>query len=611
MVQVEAIAASQKQLLQKPTCAWIRWVQNHLLVLLVLLAQPVLGGQIVKYLPGFDGELPFKLETGYISVDDSELFYYFIESEGNPQEDPLFLWLTGGPGCTSFSGLLYEVDSLEAVSLIQHPTEGHAEYNLVAQICQILGWNWTCHIFHGPREANQCPMEYDIDNYTGGLPKLKYYPYARTKTASMIFLDAPVGTGFSYARTPGGWPTSDTKSAEQSYQFLRKVSNTNRERLCMETRVLIVTYQPSYRPICIGIWWLVEHPQFLSVQLFVGGDSYAGLAVPLITKKIIDGNKEKAEPYMNIKGYLVGCPGTDSVIDGNSRVDFAHRMALISDEIYENAKRSCNENYINVDPANTACITAMGAIQKCLKDLSDKDILKPKCDLSSQDHPEGPDRRFLKEGSSEFLLSPSTFPKSWCTTLKLTHNSIWANDDGVQEALHVRKGTVPRWERCNNSLSYTKDVSSVIAVHKELSRSSLEVLVESGDHDISVPYMGTLKWIKSLNLTIVDDWRPWFVDNQVAGYTMKYSEEHGYHLTFATIKGAGHPAPEYYRRECYCLFDRTALSGWIVKTLPGFSGDLPFTLETGQGHSGVDLLILYLNGGLGCSGLNGLFYQSD
>ncbi|THG21497.1 hypothetical protein TEA_024301 [Camellia sinensis var. sinensis] len=337
MVQVEAIAASQKQLLQKPTCAWIRWVQNHLLLLLVLLAQPVLGGQIVKY----------------ISVDDSELFYYFIESEGNPQEDPLFLWLTGGPGCTSFSGLLYEVG----------------------------------------------PMEYDIDNYTGGLPKLKYYPYARTKTASMIFLDAPVGTGFSYARTPGGWPTSDTKSAEQSYQFLRK-------------------------------------------------------------------------------GYLVGCPGTDSVIDGNSRVDFAHRMALISDEIYENAKRSCNENYINVDPANTACITAMGAIQKCLKDLSDKDILKPKCDLSSQDHPEGPDRRFLKEGSSEFLLSPSTFPKPWCTTLKLTHNSIWANDDGVQEALHVRKGTVPRWERCNNSLSYTQDVLSVIAVHKELSRSSLEVLVE-------------------------------------------------------------------------------------------------------------------------------------
>ena len=45
----------------------------------------------------------------YISVNDSELFYYFIELQGNPQEDPLFLWLTGGPGCSCLSGFLYEI----------------------------------------------------------------------------------------------------------------------------------------------------------------------------------------------------------------------------------------------------------------------------------------------------------------------------------------------------------------------------------------------------------------------------------------------------------------------------------------------------------------------
>jgi serine carboxypeptidase-like clade 1 len=47
------------------------------------------------------------------------------------------------------------------------------------------------------------------------------------QTASIIFLDAPVGTGFSYARTPEGWPSSDSESAEQSYQFLRKVLHKN------------------------------------------------------------------------------------------------------------------------------------------------------------------------------------------------------------------------------------------------------------------------------------------------------------------------------------------------------------------------------------------------
>ncbi|KAG5548265.1 hypothetical protein RHGRI_013836 [Rhododendron griersonianum] len=209
MVQAEAAAATyQMQLLTEScsgTCSWIRWVHIHLLVTLVISAQAVLSGKIVKFLPGYDGELPFKLETGYISVDDSELFYYFVESEGNPQEDPLFLWLTGGPGCSSFTGLIYEAG----------------------------------------------PMEFDFQNYAGGLPKLKYYPYRWTKVnflhhivsfvlsfglccvlkwainqaASMIFLDSPVGAGFSYARNPEGWHSSDTKSAEQSYRFLGKVSS--------------------------------------------------------------------------------------------------------------------------------------------------------------------------------------------------------------------------------------------------------------------------------------------------------------------------------------------------------------------------------------------------
>lgn len=43
------------------------------------------------------------------------------------------------------------------------------------------------------------------------------------QAASFIFLDAPVGSGFSYARTPEGWNMSDSEYAEQSYQFLKKV----------------------------------------------------------------------------------------------------------------------------------------------------------------------------------------------------------------------------------------------------------------------------------------------------------------------------------------------------------------------------------------------------
>lgn len=44
----------------------------------------------------------------YTTVNGSEMFYYFIESEGNPKKDPLLLWYSGGPGCSAFNGLIYE-----------------------------------------------------------------------------------------------------------------------------------------------------------------------------------------------------------------------------------------------------------------------------------------------------------------------------------------------------------------------------------------------------------------------------------------------------------------------------------------------------------------------
>ncbi|GKB67378.1 retrovirus-related pol polyprotein from transposon TNT 1-94, partial [Tanacetum coccineum] len=82
----------------------------YVVFVLIVLLEVIESGSLIKTLPGFDGDLPFTLETGYVRVgelDDVQLFYYFFESEGNPEEDPLMLWLTGGSGCSG--SFLYEI----------------------------------------------------------------------------------------------------------------------------------------------------------------------------------------------------------------------------------------------------------------------------------------------------------------------------------------------------------------------------------------------------------------------------------------------------------------------------------------------------------------------
>jgi hypothetical protein len=37
-----------------------------------------------------------------------QFFYYFIKSENNPKEDPLLIWLNGGPGCSCLGGIIFE-----------------------------------------------------------------------------------------------------------------------------------------------------------------------------------------------------------------------------------------------------------------------------------------------------------------------------------------------------------------------------------------------------------------------------------------------------------------------------------------------------------------------
>ncbi|KAL0453681.1 UNVERIFIED_CONTAM: Serine carboxypeptidase-like 18 [Sesamum latifolium] len=235
----------------------------------------VLPQHVHETLPGLPGKLPNKLETGYIGVGENEeaqLFYFFLESESNPEEDPVILWITGGPGCSGLSTLLLELGTI------------------------II----------------------DYANSKGGRTALKLNEYGWTKAANIIFIDQPAGAGYSYTKTLESSLTNDTTAARQTYDFLRK--------------------------------WFINHPKYLENPLYIFGESY--------------GAEARDKPVLNMKGYGLGNPITDTFADVNEKIPYAHRMGLLSDKLYQLAKVNCHGNYVTVDPDNDLCLDALEKINQ-------------------------------------------------------------------------------------------------------------------------------------------------------------------------------------------------------------------------------------------------------
>ncbi|KAL1814001.1 hypothetical protein ACET3Z_024066 [Daucus carota] len=506
---------------------------------------------VIKFLPGFRGPLPFRFQTGYVGVGESEdvqLFYYFVESQRNPREDPLLLWMTGGPGCSSFTALAYQIG----------------------------------------------PLNFEQEKYDGTFPTLILNPYSWTKRASIIFLDFPVGTGFSYGRTATASRSTDTQAYAQVFEFLRK--------------------------------WLVGHSEFLLNPFYVAGDSFAGVYVAVISQMISDGNEAGLEPSINFKGYLAGNPVTFRA-ETNFSIPFSHGMGLISDELYESLRRSCGLDDQKADPDSAECSRSLETFNQLTDGLNQQQILEKACGEDSVHEPRrslSDWKRAIIDGSGKTLLAETE-----CHVEARLLSVYWINDESVQKALHIRKGTVGTWARCNqDTLAFEISVLDVRAYHANLSTKGYRSLIFSGDHDFVVPFLSTQAWIRALNYSIIDEWRQWIVEDQVAGYTRTYSNK----MTFATVKGGGHAASENKPAECFVMAERCQVKVVVadthspaIKFLPGFPGPLPFRLETGyvgvdksedvqlfyyfvesQRKPKEDPVILWMTGGPGCSSFSGL-----
>ncbi|KAJ7035925.1 serine carboxypeptidase, partial [Mycena alexandri] len=115
-----------------------------------------------------------KQYSGYLDiVQDKHLFFWFFESRSSPSSDPLVLWLNGGAGCSSMTGLLFEL---------------------------------------GPCNINRTEA---------GTVFTSYNPHAWNSHANVIFLDQPVETGYSFSSDKSGHVKTTPEAALDVYAFLQ------------------------------------------------------------------------------------------------------------------------------------------------------------------------------------------------------------------------------------------------------------------------------------------------------------------------------------------------------------------------------------------------------
>jgi serine carboxypeptidase-like clade 4 len=194
--------------------------------------------------------------SGYITINGSfengaHLFYWMFESRSNPSKDPLILWLTGGPGCSSMLALFME---------------------------------------NGPYKIQK-----DLS--------LKINPFSWNSFANIIFIDQPVGTGFSYADNPLDYVIDEAQVAQDLYVFLQNFFHL--------------------------------YPKYAGLDFYILGESYAGHYVPALSYRILQGNRRHDGPYkINMKGLGIGNGWVDPYVQYAAYPAFAKMHNLINDAEY-------------------------------------------------------------------------------------------------------------------------------------------------------------------------------------------------------------------------------------------------------------------------------------
>ena len=326
---------------------------------------------------------------GFINVTDQgdDLFYWLFKSRNDKANDPLVFWLTGGPGCSSALAVFTE---------------------------------------NGPFTV-------------GNDSNLIHNAYSWNEQANLVFVDQPVGTGFSKGSILD-YATSEEVIASDFYVFLKG--------------------------------FLERFPEYIRRPIFITGESYAGHYIPAISAYIYSQNNTD----VNLAGLAIGNGWVDPYLQYPQYNTFALENDLIGKTqsiLLDGAFKVCQGLIdtgvwlVAMEACQLAVTTILGFPLAPRFNVYD---IRKQCDYPPLCYDFSPVENFLKR--ADVIESLGVQGRTWESCNMVVHTALLGD--------------------------WVTDLSDKVAY---LLNNGVNILVYSGDKDFICNWRGGEAWTKAVNWT--------------------------------------------------------------------------------------------------------------
>ncbi|KAI9740022.1 MAG: Cell death protease [Claussenomyces sp. TS43310] len=355
----------------------------------------------------------------YVEVDaesDGHLFFWHFQARQLEDQHRTIVWLNGGPGCSSMAGALLEV---------------------------------------GP---------YTLKN---GLP-LEHNDASWSEVANVLFVDSPIGTGFSYAATDRYL----TDLPELAAQFLTFLVNFLREFPEYQNNDASHSNEPQI------------YGTGLTLKIYLAGESFARQYIPYIAREILDWNQNAKhdEIAIQLRGAMIGNGWISPADQYVSYLPFALQKGLVREdgEIHQYLKtqqKECSAALNAPGGKNRVYLEECSMLRDVLR-LSQKKGLSGRMECVNM---------YNIKLRDDYPSCGSNWPP------QLPDLESYLQRVGVLKALHIPSTRKSKFVECDaDVMSHFEGLNSLSSVNllPDL-LSAIPVVLFSGDQDLICNFLGT------------------------------------------------------------------------------------------------------------------------